>query len=211
MRSTRSPAIALLTAALLFGSGAAHAQDASGSTGAALAAGGLGLAAGATLGVVGSIVPCSQTLPGPRCVRAAALAGAGYGLVFGAAVGAQDSDAAADAWRNAGIGAAAGLAVGAALTPFVQRWAWYDAVALGGVGAAVGSSPVGAGIGFAAGGVAGLVLWRAVPGFGPANAAGVALAGLVIGGLAGWFAQAVDAADAHGGRPPMTLGLSLAF
>ncbi len=88
-----------------------EAQESDGSTAAAVAGGALGLASGATLGAVGSIIPCSQTGPGPTCVRWSAIGGGAIGVTGGALLGAGDSDRLADAAVGAGIGFVAGVLI----------------------------------------------------------------------------------------------------
>ena len=75
------------------------------------------------------------------------------------------------------------------------------------VGAGIGASPVGAGVGFAAGAVAGTLAWLAIPEFKIGDAAAVSLVGLAAGGLAGWVAGT----GGDGKDPPLLLPLQIRF
>jgi hypothetical protein len=63
------------------------------------------------------------------------------------------------------------------------------------LGAAIGAAPVGAGIGFASGAVVGVVLWRIVPSVEVADAVGLGLGGLALGGLGSWVVSAVRSTE----------------
>jgi hypothetical protein len=166
----------------------------------------LGAASGAVLGSLAALVPCNDTYAGPHCVRWAATASAVLGGVAGTFLGGADSDALERVARGAAIGFGIGAVAGAALTPFIQRWAPEDAFALGLVGGAVGTAPVGAAIGFGAGVAVGAMLWRATPRFGSPGASALALSGLAAGVLAEWIVRAAAA----GGDPP-SLGVHVRF
>ena len=88
-------------------------QESGGSTAAAVAGGALGLASGATLGAVGSMIPCSQTGPGPSCVRWSAIGGGVIAASGGALLGAGDSNRLGDAALGAGY---------ACTTPFITNF-----------------------------------------------------------------------------------------
>lgn len=177
---------------------AAHAQTSNGSTAAALGGAALGLYSGAVFGTLGSLIPCSQTYAGAKCVRIAVATASAIGMASGIALGAADSDRLADHAAGAGFGALIGLGAGLAVKPFVPRFAWQDVAALALAGGGVGASAKGAVIGLAAGTVIGVALWQIVPSFELPNAFAAALAGLAIGGLG---ALAFEGVDGHLGEP----------
>lgn len=170
-----------------------HAQ--SGSTGAAIAGSALGLASGATLAFVGSLVPCTQTKPGPTCVRWSSVGGGVLGLTGGAMIGASDSDRLGDMAVGAGIGFAAGAAAGLVLQSEAERFGWADVAAVGLLGGAIGSAPLGSAIGFAGGSALGLLAWSLWDGFEIPDLIGAAAIGMAIGGLAEWLATGIDASS----------------
>ena len=99
-------------------------------------------------------------------------------------------------------GAVIGLAAGAvALKLGVQHYGWPDVAAASGVGLAVGASIEGASIGLAAGVATGLLLWRFHPSVGPGGAVAWGLAGMAVGGLADWVADAVQGGSDISGIP----------
>jgi hypothetical protein len=186
--------VALVLTLIVFRAPArAPAQESSGSTAAALAGGALGLASGATLGAVGSIIPCSQTGPGPTCVRWSAIGGGAIGLTGGAMLGAGDSDRLGDAAIGAGIGFAVGALGGMLLKSQAERFGWQDVAAVGLFGGAIGSAPRGSAIGLLGGSAAGLVTWALLDDFKGPDLLGAALAGLAIGGIAEWLIRGIDA------------------
>ena len=67
-------------------------QEQSGTTGAAIAGAAIGAYSGGMVGAMGSIVPCTQTYWGDKCVRWSAAAGGVIGLVSGAIIGANNSE-----------------------------------------------------------------------------------------------------------------------
>lgn len=169
-------------------------QETKSSPAVAVAGGALGLYSGAMLGTVGSIVPCSQTYSGARCVRWSAAVSGTIGLAGGLLVGAADQDRIATAGKSAGIGFLVGSAVGLGLKPFAQRFGWQDVAAVGLLGGAIGASPKGAGIGLGVGAAVAAVLSLSLSDFTFPDVLGTALAGLTIGSLSGWV---VDGIDAH--------------
>jgi hypothetical protein len=166
---------------------------AEGSPAAALAGASLGLLSGAMLGTTGSIVPCTQTYSGPRCVRWSAAIGGTVGLTSGLLVGAADEDDILGRLGSAGIGAAVGVAGALAVRPIIQRFGWKDVATVGLLGASIGASPKGAAIGFGSGALIGVVLWQAAPGFEVPDAFGAALGGLALGAVTDWVVRAIDA------------------
>lgn len=169
------------------------AQEFGGSTAAAVAGAALGLASGATLGAVGSIIPCSQTGPGPTCVRWSAIGGGAIGVTGGALLGAGDSDRLADAAVGAGIGFVAGAIGGMLLKSKAERFGWQDVAAVGLFGGAVGSAPIGSAIGMLSGSAVGLAAWALLDDFKGPDLLGATVAGLAIGGIAEWLVRGIDA------------------
>ena len=92
-------------------------------------------------------------------------------------------------------------------TPFIERWAPQDALALGLIGGAVGTAPIGAAIGFGAGAATGAVLWQKLPGFGSPRAAALALGGLAVGVLTEWIVRAAST----NGSAPLSIGFHVPF
>ncbi len=171
----------------------------------------LGLYSGAVFGTLGSLIPCSQTYAGARCVRIAVATASAIGMASGIALGAADSDRLADHAVGAGLGALFGLGAGLAIKPFVPRFAWQDVAALAIAGGGVGASAKGAVIGLAAGTVIGVALWQIVPSFELPNAFAAALAGMAIGGLG---ALAFEGVDGHLGEaitPAVVAPITLRF
>lgn len=198
---------AILLAACLAGAPAAWGQDATGSTGAAITGGALGIASGVVLGTVGSIPPCWQTAAGVRCVRWGAGLGAAVGLASGAVVGAHDTERIEQAATSAAIGFGAGAVVGLALVPVAQRFGWQDVLAMGFVGGAIGAAPLGSAIGFAGGTLIGAALTQTVHGFTLPDAVGLGLLGMSLGALTQWVVTAVEAAGDGGDGPGASLVL----
>lgn len=181
-----------------------------GSTGAAVGGAALGLYSGAMLGVIGSLVPCTHTYAGPKCVRAAGITAGTIGLLSGAYIGANDDAEIETALRGSAYGFAIGSVVGFALKETVRQYGWADVLAAGGIGASIGASPGGSLIGIAAGTAVGAVLWQAIPSFDVPDMVSASLLGLTIGGLAGWAIRAVNANDAPG-TPLIMVPLSVGF
>jgi hypothetical protein len=180
-----------------------HAQ--SGSTGAAIAGSALGLTSGATLAFVGSLVPCTQTKPGPTCMRWSSVGGGVLGLTGGAMIGASDSDRLGDVAMGAGIGFAAGAVAGMALKSAAERFGWGDVAAVGLLGGAIGSAPVGSAIGLAGGSALGLMAWGLWDSFELPDLIGAAAVGMAIGGLAEWLAEGIDASSGPAAGLQVTL------
>jgi len=169
-----------------------------GSTGSTIAGGALGLYAGATLAAVGSIIPCSQSHPGPTCVRWSAVGGGTVGLLGGAMLGADDSERLEDAAVGSGIGFLAGAAAGLVLKSASERFGWQDVAAVGLFGGAIGSAPLGSAVGLLGGSAVGLVLWKLVDDFNSPDMIGAAIAGLAVGGIAEWLVRGIDAGSGGG-------------
>lgn len=204
----------LTTVSLAWGGGfrphPAAGQESEGSAPAVVGATALGLFSGSALGLTGSLVPCSQRVNGLVCTRISAVAGALVGGASGAIIGATDADQAWAHARNAGFGALAGGITGFILKDLVRHYGWLDAGAGVMLGAAIGAAPVGAGIGFASGAVLGTLLWRVVPSFEVADAVGMGLGGLALGGLGSWIASAVQSSG-EDRRIEVALPLTLVF
>jgi len=173
--------------------------------------GALGAYSGALLGTIGSVTPCTETYAGPTCVRWSAIAGGAIGLGSGAIIGANSSEDLEKHAIGAGVGFVIGAGAGAVLKPIVQRFSWQDVAAMGLVGGAVGAAPVGSAIGFAAGGLTGFVLWKAVDGVELPNAVAIALGGLAIGGLTEWVVGAADSWSTGGPSVQLVVPFSVSF
>jgi hypothetical protein len=192
----KESAAAICALLLLLTAGAASAQEAEESQRAVVAGGVLGLYSSGMLAVTGSVIPCTQTLAGVRCVRVAAVAGSAIGLVSGLYLGDASEELVETRLKGAGFGLVIGSAVGLVLQRVVPHYGFKDIAAFGASGAAIGASPKGAIIGFAAGMFTGAVLWQLVPSIEFADGVGMALAGMAVGGIASWV---IDAADAQSG------------
>lgn len=201
----------VVVVALLLVCSDSNGQTNGGSTQTAVAGGALGLASGATLGLTGSLVPCTQTYAGATCVRWATAVGGAIGLASGMAIGAADSDRIERAGTTAGIGAAVGVAAGLAASRFAQRFGWADVATIGLLGGAVGAMPRGAGIGVLVGGAAGVVLWQFIPGVHLPDAVGFAVAGLALGSLTQWVWSAADARREPGTGTQLLVPLTIRF
>lgn len=188
-----------------------HAQDTNGSTAAAVGGAALGLYSGAVFGTLGSLMPCTQTYAGAKCMRIAVATASAIGMASGIALGAADSERLADHAVGAGIGALFGLGAGLALKPFVPRYAWQDVAALALAGGGVGASAKGAVIGLGAGTVIGVALWQLIPSFELPNAFAAALAGLAIGGLTALAFEGVDAHSSDPGIPALFAPVTIRF
>jgi hypothetical protein len=186
-------------------------QESNGSAAAAVAGGALGMVSGATLATFGSVIPCSQTLPGPTCVRWSAIAGGAIGLSGGVLLGGADSERLGDAALGAGIGFAVGSVAGLLLKSQAQRIGWGDVGTVGLLGASVGSAPLGAAFGLATGGVIGVILWLSVDGYEEPDLVGAAAAGLALGGISEWIVRGIDAQTADSPVLEMMIPLSLGF
>ena len=187
------------------------AQEDGGSGWAAVRGGALGLYSGALLGAAGSMIPCTQTAAGVKCVRAAAAAGGVIGLISGLYLGDADEDGIAASYRGAAYGALAGAAVGFALKEVIPHYGWLDVATGAAIGAGVGAAAEGSVIGLAVGSAVGVVLWRAVPAIEFPDAVGIAVAGLAVGGLTSWVVRAVDAQDDARASEQFEISFSVGF
>jgi len=169
----------------------------------------LGAASGAVVGSLGSLIPCNDTYAGPHCVRWVAVGATLVGGVSGAIVGGRDPGTLSDIATSAAFGLGAGTVVGLVMTPFIERWAAEDALALGLIGGAVGSAPRGAVIGFGVGAASGIILWQTAPGFGSPQAAAFVLGGITLGVLTEWIVRAATAHDDP--QPAISLGYHVRF
>ena len=191
-KSGRALALALASLLALTPTGT-RAQESEGSTAAGVAGGALGLASGATLGAVGSLIPCSQSDPGPTCVRWSAIGGGVIAATGGALLGAGDSNRLGDAALGAGIGFVAGALGGLLIKSKAERFGWQDVAAVGLFGGSIGSAPAGSAIGFLGGSALGLAAWALFDDFKSPDLFGAAVAGLAIGGIAEWLVRGIDA------------------
>jgi len=187
------------------------AQEASGSGWAAVAGGVLGLYSGATLASFGSLVPCTQSYPGPKCVGWSAAAGGAIAATGGLLLGGADAERLGDVALGTGIGFLAGGVVGLVLRSQAQRFGWADVGTVGLLGGAIGSAPLGAAAGFGAGGVVGIILWLTVDGFDSPDALGAAAAGLALGGLTQWLVRGIDSQGSGTPVLQVTLPVGLGF
>jgi hypothetical protein len=176
-------------------------QNDDGSTVGAVGGAALGAASGSLLALTGGLVGCNRTLRPTRCSRITTAAGAAIGLTAGAAIGWSNDSGLDDRLTNAAIGFGVGGVVGFGLRRFVRQYEWYDVAATSVVGAAIGASAKGSGLGFVAGSAVGLLLWQLHPSVGPGGAVAWALAGLAIGGLGDWVVDAVQGGSEPGGMP----------
>ena len=192
-------AAAICTLLLFLTALAANAQETEKSDWAVVAGGALGLYSSGMLAVTGSLIPCTQTLAGVKCVRVAAVAGSGIGLVSGLYLGDASEELVESRLRGAGYGLLIGSAVGLVLQRVVPHYGFKDIATFGASGAAIGASPEGAIVGFAVGTFTGAVLWQLIPSFEFADAVGMGLAGLALGGIASWVIEAADAQSSTGG------------
>lgn len=180
----------------------AHAQDA-GSGARRLAGGALGVTAGAVAGNVASILPCTQTPLGGRCVGGATILGGAVGLVSGVLVGGSDEGRLADRATTGLVGFVIGSTMAFTGRPFLQRVGLADVFTVGIVGGAIGTQPMGAFAGLGVGTALGVALRVAVPGFETPDVAAAAVAGLMMGVLVGWVSDAADARAAGSESVPL--------
>ncbi len=188
----RSVLPVLVVGTVLLAPYGALAQGGNGSTGAALGGAALGALSGSLLALSGGLEACNRTLYPARCSRITTITGAVVGLVAGAVIGWENRSALDDRFQNAAIGTALGGAGGVALKLGLQHYGWPDVAATSALGLAVGASVKGASIGLAAGAATGLLLWGLHPSVGPGGAVAWGLAGMAVGGLADWVADAVE-------------------
>ena len=193
--------------ALLTNPPQSSAQENGGSNGAAVGGAMLGAYSGTVLGLLGGFGPCNRTLMGARCPRIAASLGGTVGLAGGLWMGAEDSDALNGRWRGAAYGGLIGGLVGFGLSLGVRQYGWQDTAMFLGVGAGIGASPVGAGIGFAAGAAVGTLAWAVIPELKIGDAVALSLVGLAAGGLAGWL----TGTDTEGTSRPVVIPLQVRF
>ena len=169
------------------------AQEGNGSDLARVGGGLLGLYSGAMLGTAGSLIPCTQTLAGVKCVRVAAVAGGLIGMAAGIHMGGGDEDAVVRTYRGAAYGALIGGVAGFALKEVIPPYGWLDVATAAGIGAAIGTAPGGAALGFAGGMAVGTILLVTIPSFEMADAVGTGFLGMAVGGLTGWVLRSIDA------------------
>jgi hypothetical protein len=182
-------------------------QASDGSTGSAVGTGILGAYSGAVLGLVAATAACDRVLVGPLCPRAAATTGGTVGLVAGVILGSNDSTAPRDRLTGAGYGALAGGLVGLGLSAVVRQYGRRDLLAISAVGAAIGTSPKGAGVGFATGAAVGALSWLVFPSFKVGEAISAAVLGLAVGGVVEWVSDAANSASAD--AAPVGLSFSV--
>lgn len=191
----------LITVAMVVVPGdAALAQDGGGSTQAAVAGALLGGYSGTMLGLTGALIPCGQTWAGPTCSAVVAAVGGAVGAGAGAMLGHRDRDQVAGRGRAAVWGAGIGGVVGYAMKRGIRPYGWVDVASGAALGMAIGASGRGAVIGLGAGAAAGGILFAAVPSVRLGDAVAVGLAGMAIGGVVGWVADAANA-EAPAGQP----------
>ena len=161
----------------------------------------MGAVSGSMLALSGGLGGCNRTLYPSRCSRITAATGAVIGLAAGAVIGWENRAGLDDRLENAAYGTLLGAAGGIALKLGVQHYGWPDVAAASTVGLAIGASVKGASIGLAAGAATGLLLWRFHPSVGPGGAAAWGLAGMAVGGLTDWVADAVQGGSDISGIP----------
>ena len=193
--------IAIVTGLMIWAPAGALGQNDEGSTGGAIGGAALGAASGSVLALAGGLGGCNRTLRPTRCSRITTVTGAAIGLTAGAAIGWRNDSGLDDRLTNAAIGVGVGAVVGFGLRRFVRQYEWSDVAATSAVGAAIGASAKGSGLGFVAGSAVGFLLWQLHPSVGPGGAVAWALAGLAVGGLADWVADAVQGDAESGGMP----------
>jgi hypothetical protein len=189
---SRFGVLVAVTGLLLSAPRGVRGQNDEGSTGGAIGGAALGATSGSMLGLLGGLEACNRTLRPSRCSRITTVAGAAIGLTAGAIIGSRNEAGLDDRLENAALGAALGAGVGLGLTKFVRQYEWPDVAAASILGLAIGASAEGSGVGLAAGAATGFLLWRLHPSVGPAGIVVWALAGLAVGGLADWVADAVE-------------------
>ena len=194
-------ALAILAGAMISAPCSALGQNDDGSTVGAVGGAALGAASGSVLALMGGLVGCNRTLRPTRCSRITTAAGAAIGLTAGAAIGWRNDPVLDDRLQSAALGAAVGAAVGWGLKKFIRQYEWSDVAAASVLGLAIGASAKGSGLGFAAGGAVGFLLWHLHPSVGPGGAVAWALAGMAVGGLGDWVADAVQGDSEPSGIP----------
>ncbi|HUF75925.1 MAG TPA: hypothetical protein VMM35_06585 [Longimicrobiales bacterium] len=179
-----------------------------GDVAAAWAGGALGGLSGLTLGLVGGAPPCSLSFQGARCARVLAAVGGVIGSAGGSVLAYHDADALRGRLVGAGLGAAAGAALGLGARAVVRQMELRDLATVAMVGAALGAVPVGAAVGLGAGLLAGSALRLTMDDHGLPQTLAMGVVGMALGGLMEWAYTAVDEAD---GAPPLVAQLSLRF
>ena len=160
----------------------------------------LGASSGATLGLLGSLLPCNRTLLGHRCALVGASAGGVVGLTVGGIMGAEDERAVRARFEHAGVGALIGAVAGLVLRRGVRQYGWADVAAMSALGGAIGASARGAGLGAGIGAATGAVVWKIFPKAGIQDLFLFTLAGTALGGLYDW-ADGAASARGSGGVP----------
>jgi hypothetical protein len=208
-RSLAQTATLLLGVAVVLPGAAAAQSDPlyNGSPGLAWAGGAIGAYSGATMGLGAGLVPCSYRTTGTNCARIAAGLGSMVGASAGAIIGARDQDLMADKVGGMVWGLGIGAGVGWALRGTIRHYGFTDAGAGALVGGAIGAAPHGSAIGFAAGAAVGAALWAIFPSVEVADAVGLSLLGLALGGLGQWTYDAVRAGNLDAGSTDITLFL----
>ncbi|MCL7960559.1 MAG: hypothetical protein M8861_10225 [marine benthic group bacterium] len=169
------------------------------------------MSSGATLAFVGSLVPCTQSRPGPACVRWSAIGGGVLGLTGGAMLGASDSDQLSDAAVGAGIGFAAGVVGGLVLKSAAERFGWQDVAVVGLLGGSIGAAPLGSAIGLLGGSAIGLAASALLDGFDTPDLIGAAAAGMALGGIAEWLVRGIGAGGEDSPQFSLVLPLTVGF
>jgi len=185
----------------------AAAQDNDGGTTERLLGSALGAYSGATLGLLGGMLPCNRTLSGRGCSIAVTAVGGTVGLAMGGIIGARDTDQLHDRLGGAGLGAVIGAAVGVGLRRAVRQYDWADVGAVAFVGGAIGASPEGVLIGLPVGLAAGAILWAARPKSGLQDFIMLSLVGAAVGGLYDWVDGAAQTRDTGPAIPGPTFSI----
>lgn len=157
-----------------------------GSGGAARGGMALGAYSGATLGLLGTMMPCNRTIAGSVCVASGASSGAALGLAMGGIIGGESAGDIDERYRNAGWGTAVGAVLGLVAWKGVRQYGWADALAVAAVGGAIGAAPRGALIGAGAGVLTGAVAWIGFDKAGLADFILFTLGGLAVGSMYDW-------------------------
>lgn len=141
---------------------------------------------GTTLGLLGSAGVCSRVVSTEACPRVGSIMGGIVGAIGGGVLGNHDPSALRGRLRNAGYGGVIGAAAGYGLMLGIRQFGWADAGTFLALGAGIGASPVGSGIGWGVGALVGTVAWQAIPKVAVGDAVALSLLGLSVGGLVGW-------------------------
>jgi hypothetical protein len=146
----------------------------------------LGGYSGTTLGLLGSAGICNKYVSTEACPRLGSILGGVVGAIGGGVLGDHDQDALRGRLRGAGYGGLIGAAAGYGLMLGIRQFGWADASTFLALGAGVGASPVGSGIGWGAGALVGTIAWRVIPKVKVGDIAAFSMLGLSVGGLIGW-------------------------